>query len=577
MSCRNSKWLPGLLALCLATAAAVQAQPQPPVSATAPAAANASVSGSVTNSVTGVPLPRAHVAVIVLGNTGTQSSVGTMTDAEGKFTIGNLPPGRFILNVDRTGFVAPATGNRLSDSQLRPDEKKEDVKLTLTPTGGISGRVLNAEGGEVQGAIVSLDGAAFGINPTTSDEKGQFRISGVPPGRYRVLANPAVMPFPPEIRSDGTRETHDARTYYPDALTVKAGLRVEVGAGAEVRGIDIRLVRTPIVTLSGRVLDLPAGGKTLVRAVASAATGGGTQTANIVKADGSFQIWQLDPGKYTVVATNSSQSSGPARTLQSAPVEIEVDGRDIGNIELRMIQPFDLTARVSFDDSKAREGQTMSMPPGPPSSGSPSSGSQSSVPPFSGPQGQPPRQPVPRRMALRPEGQTFVNSFFQPVEIGADDSFMLEKLQPGRYRLIPSWGVYVKFVTVDGTESTGDILDLRNGPVGAVTVTVGSVMGEVSGVVTDSVGPAAGVRVVIIGDGPLGRLPMFAMSTADGTYRFGTVPPGKYKLIAGDNEIVTQFQLGMDIEQYADITESLEVHPGDKLTRALKKRVSDGK
>ncbi len=346
-----------MLALSLVAAGAVLAQPQPPV----PAAGNGSMSGSVTNSVTGAPLSRAHVTVLVPGNMGVQS-FGAVTDAEGQFAIGKLPPGRFIIQVDRVGFVAPSTGNRLSDSQLRPDEKKEDVKLTLTPTGGISGRVLNAEGAEVQGAIVSLDGAPFGVNPATSDEKGQFRISGVPPGRYRVLANPAVMPFPPEIRTDGTEEIHYARTYYPDALTARTGLRVEVAAGAELKGIDIRLVRTPIVTLKGKVLDMPAGGKTLVRAVASAATGGGVQMANNVKGDGSFQIWQLDPGKYTVVATNSTPGAGSQGSLQSAPVEIDVEGVDIGNIELRIIQPFDVTARLGFDDAKAREAPMMAMP-----------------------------------------------------------------------------------------------------------------------------------------------------------------------------------------------------------------------
>ena len=330
------------------------------------------MSGVVTNSATGTPLPRTHVAVLVFGNTSVQT-FGTVTDAEGKFSIGGLPPGQFSLNLDHVGFVIPATGNRLSDSQLRPDEKKEGLKLTLTPTGGISGRVLNAEGGGVQGANVSLDGAPFGVNPATSDEKGQFRISGVPPGRYRVAANPAMMPFPPEIRTDGTREVHYARTYYPDGLTVKAAQRVEVAAGAEATGIDIRLVRTPVVTLSGRVLDAPAGGKTLVRAMASAATGGGVQMAGYVKADGSFQIWQLDPGKYTLIATNASQGSGMQRGVQSAPVEVEVSG-----------------------------------------------------------------------------------------------------LLPMRYRLIPMWGVYVKSVTVGRVETEGDLLDLRNGPAGAVTVTLGS-------------------------------------------------------------------------------------------------------
>jgi hypothetical protein len=560
MSSRNIKRFAGVLVLSLAAAAAAMAQPQPPT----PATGNGSVSGVVTNSATGAPLPHAHVAVFVLGNTSAQS-FGTVTDAEGKFTIGGLPPGRLILNADHVGFVAPPAGNRVSDSQLRPDEKKEDVKLTLTPTGAISGRVLNAEGGVVQGAIVSLDGAPPGVNPVTTDEKGQFRISGAAPGRYRVAANPAVMPFPPEIRTDGTREVHYARTYYPDVLTVKAGQRVEVGAGAEAIGIDIRLVRTPVVTLSGRVLDVPAGGKTLVRAVASAATGGGVQMSNNVKADGSFQIWQLDPGRYTLTATNTSQGPGLQRGVQSAPVEVEVSGNDIEHVDLRMIEPFDVTVQLGFDDAKARELPMMQARPVP---GQP--------PPAQGA----PRQPMPRRVMLRPEGTIFVNagqSLFQPIEIGAEDSFTLQKLLPLRYRLMPMWGVYVKSVTVGNIETEGDILDLRNGPAGAVTVTLGSVTGEVSGVVSDSSGPAAGARVVMMSDRSVGGNPMFAVSAGDGTYKFAAVPPGKYKLIAGDNEIVMQFQLGKDPEEYADIAESIEVYAGDKVTKALKKQVSGGK
>jgi hypothetical protein len=560
MSSRNSKRLAGVLLLSLAAAAAALAQPQPP----APATGNGSVSGVVTDSATGAPLPRTHVAVMVLGNTGVQT-FSTVTDAEGKFTIGGLPPGRFILNVDHVGYVAPASGNRLSDSQLRPDEKKDGLKLTLTPTGGISGRVLNAEGGAAQGAIVSLEPATPGVNLVTSDEKGQFRISGVPPGRYRLAANPAVMPFPPEIRTDGTREVHLARTYYPDALTVKAGQRVEVGAGAETLGIDIRLVRTPVVTLSGRVLDVPAGGKTQVRAVASAATGGGVQMAGYVKADGSFQIWQLDPGKYTLIATNTSQGPGLQRGVQSAPVEVEVSGMDIEHIDLPMIQPFDVSVQLRFDDAKARELPMMQARPVP---GQP--------PPA---QGAPP-QPMQRRVMLRPEGQAFVNvgqSMFQPIEIGADDSFTLEKLLPLRYQLLPMWGVYVKSVTVGDVETEGDILDLRNGPAGAINVTVGSVMGEVLGVVSDSSGPAAGARVVMVSDRSPGGNFMFGVSAADGTYKFAAVPPGKYKLIAGDNELVMQFQQGKDTGEYADIAESIEVHAGDKVTKALKKQVSGGR
>src|SRR5579883_971207 len=319
MSQRNStvaRWA----ALGLMAGGLAMAQPQQQ----APAAGNGSISGTVTNSVTGAPLPRAHVEVFFLLTNSSQMFSAT-TDDQGKFAITALPAGRFILNVQRTGFVTPPNGNRLADTQLRPDEKKENLKFALTPTGGISGRVLDSGGGPIQGAIVSLEGAPYGINPSTTDEKGQFRISSVPLGRYRVAANPAVMPFPPEIRTDGTHEVHYARTYYPDVLADKDAQRVEVGAGAEVMGIDIHLVRTPVVTVSGKVSDMPSGAATIVRAQSIAVPA--VQGNGRVRSDGSFQIWQLDPGEYWIVAIATSQ--GVQRRMQSIPVVVRIADTDI--------------------------------------------------------------------------------------------------------------------------------------------------------------------------------------------------------------------------------------------------------
>src|SRR5258707_10224486 len=100
MSGRNSRQLFRTLVAGLAAAALMWAQPQSQQQSQqqpqTPVAANGSVSGSVTNSVTGTPLARAHVVVMIFGNTGRQVS-DAVTDAQGKFTIGKLPPGQMIL------------------------------------------------------------------------------------------------------------------------------------------------------------------------------------------------------------------------------------------------------------------------------------------------------------------------------------------------------------------------------------------------------------------------------------------------------------------------------------------------
>jgi hypothetical protein len=58
---------------------------------TAFAQQTASVTGTVTNSVTGAPVPRAHVTLRG------QKNFGALTDGDGKFSIAGIVPGRVRL------------------------------------------------------------------------------------------------------------------------------------------------------------------------------------------------------------------------------------------------------------------------------------------------------------------------------------------------------------------------------------------------------------------------------------------------------------------------------------------------
>jgi hypothetical protein len=69
------------------------------------------------------------------------------------------------------------------------------------------------------------------------------------------------LPLPLEIRADGTAEVNYAATYYPSALDHKSAARVEVAPAAEVTGIDIKLVRTRITHVTGKVIGAPPGGR----------------------------------------------------------------------------------------------------------------------------------------------------------------------------------------------------------------------------------------------------------------------------------------------------------------------------
>jgi uncharacterized protein (DUF2141 family) len=515
---------------------------QTPPAATEPA----SLSGAVANSVTGAPVLRAHVSIRSSG--GSEQQYGAITNGEGKFTMTQLPPGHYTVSVERAGFVMPRNpaGTSFTDVKLSPGDKKESFNLTLVPTGAISGRVFDAAGEPMQGIRVTAEGGSGGESATT-DDKGQFRVGGLRPGKYRIKAAPQTTPLPPETRTDGTADVHYSPTYYPDSLAEKQAARVEVQPAAELTDIDIRLARTPIVSVSGKVSGLPPGAKNVsIDVQRTSGMGDSSQSGWTVKPDGTFAIWRLDPGKYTLVAAIWGQDG--RNRLQSAPVEIEVAGVNLEHIDMRMIPPFDIFVQIHFEDDQARQVPQPAQP------------------------GQPPHPAPTRRVSLEP----LVGAHMAPLtaDIEAGDAATLEKVQPGLYHLAISWRpAYVKSIRIGSVETEGDTLDVRNGAVGPVTVVVSSNACEVSGTVSGSQDPGPGVQVALVRPMENGRPNLNIVATgAGGAYKFAAVPPGKYKLLVVDDDALSVILRSRGMEDDEDIAESLDLHAGDKIVKDLKQR-----
>jgi hypothetical protein len=482
----------------------------------------ASVAGAVTNSVTGEPITRAHVRVQRMENFN-QQSYGAMTDAKGKFSIAQLPPGMYFAVVDKAGFYFPGA-NQL---RLGPGGRQEDVNFTLVPTGAIVGRVVDSNEEPAEGIIITvLMGAG-----TVTDEKGQFRIGGLAPGKYRLLATPPKGPMGPEKRSDGTSEVHHAATYYPSSLEAKGAGRVAVNPGTETSGIGIRLVRTPIVRVSGRVSGVPA--KAYARIMLRR---GSTRDSlgSMVKPDGAFEIWRVDPGAYTLVAA----CDGPEQNLQSAPVEIEVGEANVDDVEFALLPPSDIQGTVQYEDEKAK-------------------------PPASKTQAQQPRPP-PNALTFRDiGGEPYGRSF--RANIAADGSFSVSRVPPGRYLASPSWSnAYVRSMQLGPTPMQGSILDLRYGAGGnPLTVMLSSDLAEISGKVEDGAGATVMLVPVPFGGGfPTTRV------GADQSYQVRAAP-GKYQLVIMPKDESPAFVSRLDPEDSDDGIE-ITLAPGEKLTKDLK-------
>jgi hypothetical protein len=502
-----------------------------------------SVQGVVTNAVTGEPVLRAHV-VLQSATQGQQGQVsqkryGALTSVEGKFTITGLDPGRYSVAIDKTAFITASDNPMLN---LQAGDAKDDLKFKLTPAGSITGRVLTAAGDPLENAMVVIEN--YPAN-TTTDEKGQYRLGGLAPGKYRLRATLQDIGMLPELRTDGTKEIHYAATYYPSVLLPASATRVEARAGSESTGIEIRLVRTPIVRISGTVAGLPSG---VQNAHIELRKGRLSSSGGSVNADGTFELWKVDPGKYTVVAMWNTPAGA---RIQSTPAEIELVDRDIDHVVLNALPPMALAGHIQFDDDKARPQQ--------PQANVRRQGIQAGA-----------QQAVSERIIVSSsEGYSS-----QSANVGADDTFQLNDLSRNRYRLGVSWGpAYIKSIRIGSTQVEGNVLDLRQGAPGdSVAVVVSSATGSISGTVSDDKGPVSAATVLLAPDDEdSGQGNRYMQVKPDGTYTLPMIPPGKYRIAAFDEADRTQLMRG-NREDYLDQMEPIEIHGNDQITKDLKRR-----
>src|SRR5579859_3635877 len=219
--------------------------------------------GSVINSLTGEPVPRALVQL----NGQTQESV--LTGSDGRFHFDAVPEGQVVVNVRKPGFFEKEQG-RLSSwvrSTVIVGPQTGPLTRTLVPESVIYGHVEDADGEPIENARIrvsriQIQEGSKKREPASegqTDEDGNFRIADLVHGTYYVgVEVNSSLPRNLMDLSKEHREGYPAVVYYPASPDLSSAQPVSLAPGQKVE-LQFSLKRESLFRISGKIAGLPAG------------------------------------------------------------------------------------------------------------------------------------------------------------------------------------------------------------------------------------------------------------------------------------------------------------------------------
>ena len=337
----------GCFLLALSASVIVNAQNQP-------SKKTSSISGKVI--LKGNGLSGISVGAIIQGpTTSGRRSFRAVTDTEGNYRISDLPPGNYELTPATPQFVIVGT----SDTKrviLEDGETLEGIDFTLLRGGVITGKVTNADGQPVieeqinlavpEGSKQSEPVMRLNMYFYQTDDRGIYRIFGLPPGKYTVstgTGQPGV-----GVRS-GVKYK---QTYYPSVTDSAQARVIEVSEGSETTNVDIVVsARQAIYSVSGRVIDGDTG-RPVPNARFSIArieeNGSWGTSGPIANGRGEFKIENLIAGKYTLSIDRAGNDALGSDSYADS-VRFEITDHDITDVLMKTSSGGTVSGLVVFD------------------------------------------------------------------------------------------------------------------------------------------------------------------------------------------------------------------------------------
>ena len=485
------------------------------------------------------PLAQATLSLRSTGAAPLERPRTVRTDGSGEYTFRDLEPGQYVLRATRKGYIPRNYGQKSSYSFRREEvgttltvghgQVLEDIDFRLIRGGVVEGRVVDQNNEAVERVTVMMKGyrslagegrlLPFGRDET--DDRGQFRIFGIPPGNYYLSVSPR-----PFIRDPRREIPSFAPTYYPGVLRIEEASRIEVTAGSEVGGFHITVIEAFSYSVSGRVLT--AEGKPAYSAWIMSMKESGNDLSSMMGPNtssdlqGEFKVSGLLPGRHRLYAR-----AGGGEDAQMASATLDVVDRDLSGLTLVLGKGAEITGRIVVEG----EASTVDW----------------------------------RRISLSlvPTGNITLMTFGgSGVRVSEDFTFEIPNRPEGTYRLVaklPAGNQYVSSIRVEGQDISDRPIELkRNDRLDGVEIRISADGARISGYVeqVEEREVAAGATVVVFAADPQhrrfpSRFTRTTQTDQSGRFSLEGLVPGEYLVCA-----LADHQVGSEMDP--DYLRSLE-------------------
>lgn len=466
----------------------------------------ADLRGIVVDSQSGAGIAAATVRLTMAG----ELVAETFTDEDGTFAFEGVARGRYRAVAEKDGYVdvlSPAGTARGAVFDAVLDSGGPPIRLNLTRTGAMSGLVYGSLGQplpgqkviavarRVSGGTVSLSqqgAAAF------TDDRGAYRLYGMPPGRYTV----AVIPEGEQIGSASF-----SPVYYPGASDGSQAEFFALKPGEQRQHLDLPLTAPAAGSMvTGIVTGIPTKWERPNIVVSLFAdTGWPIQTVN-ADAEGRYSFHDVPPGAYRLVAWGPIFGWGGDEGPSASPRgrqgsrQITLGPSELTGVEIELRELATVEARVEPEGSS---GKTHGC-----------SAAELFLRPV---------DPVPHASALR--AKIIAGTATIPDVPAGRFRLGMQGLEEGCYlRAVRQGGRKLDDLMIEVNEDTRLVLILSSG--------TGAVSGTVVGA-EDKPAPA-GTAVILVAelDGFAEEDVRTALTAADGSFRIDRIPPGSYRILA---------------------------------------------